>query len=284
MHIKHSPLLDSKMMHKNMLKLRNFIFLLFILILTSSSFLLAASDKPNVLFILADDLGWGDPGCYGGRGIPTPGIDRLAREGVRFTQFYQGGSVCSPSRATLMTGMWPSDVSVFGHFASHKINSRRDMPDSLNPTLQTLPRILQKSGYKTVHVGKWHLGMPSGGDGSLKPYGFDESYWIDCNQNGRSLWNIKERPVASKVLVEKTMEVLEQCKDEPFYCQLWFNDPHAALAPSEEQMKPFRNKRVPAGFTAPRQVYAATVAEMDRQIFRLLIKIQMAGLAVLSFI
>lgn len=65
--------------------------------------LIAGPDKPNVLFILADDLGWGDPQCYGGNGIPTPGIDRLAREGVRFTQFYQGGSVCSPTRATLMT-------------------------------------------------------------------------------------------------------------------------------------------------------------------------------------
>ena len=256
----------------------NKVFFSVVLFTFSSFFILASEDKPNFLFILADDLGWGDPQCYGGNGIPTPGIDRLAREGVRFSQFYQGGSVCSPTRATLMTGMWPSDVSVFGHFSSHDKNAKRGMPDFLDPAAQTLPRILHNFGYKTVHVGKWHLGRPPGGDGTLKDYGFDESYWIDCNQDGRSLWSIKERPVASKVLVEKTMEVLEQSKDKPFYCQLWFNDPHAALAPSEEQMRPFRNKRTPEGFTTPREVYAATVAEMDRQIYRLLVKVDELGL------
>jgi len=99
---------------------------------------LSAAEPPHILFILADDLGWGDLQCYGGNGISTPGLDRLAREGLRFTQFYQGGSVCSPTRATLMTGMWPSDVKVFGHFSSHDINLKRGMPDLLDPDLPTL--------------------------------------------------------------------------------------------------------------------------------------------------
>ncbi len=241
---------------------------------------LSAAVPPHILFILADDLGWGDLQCYGGSGINTPGLDRLAREGLRFTQFYQGGSVCSPTRATLMTGMWPSDVKVFGHFSSHDINLKRGMPDLLDPDLPTLPGLLRSAGYQTIHVGKWHLGLPSGSERNLKAYGFDESHWIDCSDGERSLWRIEERPVASQVLVEKTMQVLTAQKEsgKPFYCQLWLNDPHAALAPSEEQMKPYRGRYVPKGFTSPREVYAGTVAEMDRQIAKLLIRLDELGL------
>lgn len=239
----------------------------------------AEQRQPNILFILVDDLGYGDPRCYGGNRIPTPGIDRLAREGLLFTQYYQCGSVCSPSRASLMTGMWPSDVSVFGHFATPANNAKRGMPDFLDPSLPTLPRILQKGGYKTLHVGKWHLGRPKDSGESLDVYGFDEAHWIDCNHEGVSLWKVEQRPIASKVLVEKTIEVIEKNKSTPFYCQLWLDDPHALLAPSEEQMEPFRNKNAPKNFTTPHQVYAATVAEMDRQILRLLVKLDELNLA-----
>jgi N-acetylgalactosamine-6-sulfatase len=129
-------------------------------------------------------------------------------------------------------------------------------------------------------VGKWHLGMPSGDGQNLQPYGFDESYWIDCGDGQRSLWKTEERPVASRVLIEKTMEVLQNQKGgvQPFFCQLWLNDPHAALAPSVEQMQPYRGRYVPKGFTSPREVYAGTVAEMDHQILKLLIKLDELGL------
>jgi arylsulfatase A-like enzyme len=156
---------------------------------------------PSQLFILADDPGWGDPSCYGNGKFRTPSLDRLAREGTLFTQYYQG---------------------------------------------------------------------------VLSAYGFDEAHCVDAiaDMMGESvnLWSVENRPRASKVLVEETLAVLDRVKDPPFYCELWLNDPHAPLAPSVEQMKPFR-RSTPARFTSPLEVYAGTVAEMDRQIGRLLAKL-----------
>ncbi len=241
--------------------------------------------KPNILFILADDLGWGDPSCYGNTGFRTPAIDRLAREGTLFTQYYQGGSVCSPSRCTQLTGRWPAEFRIHGHYAKAEQNTQRAMSQFLDPSAATLPKLLKAGGYYTAHVGKWHLGLPpqaEKGVAALRDYGFDETRWLDAKAelDGKveDLWGIANRPRASKVLVDETIAVIERAKDKPFFCELWFNDPHASLAPSEEQMKPFRGG-VPAGFTSPFAVYAGTVTEMDRQIGRLLAKLDELGLA-----
>ena len=242
--------------------------------------------KPNILFILADDLGWGDPSCYGNTKFHTPALDRLAREGTLFTQYYQGGSVCSPSRCTLMTGRWPAEFRLHGHLARAEENTRRGMAQFLDPAAATVPKLLKQAGYTTVHVGKWHLGKPPqapAGTAALSDYGFDEARCVDAIADimgeAANLWDIANRPRASKVLVEETMGVLDRIKDKPFYCELWLNDPHAPLAPSIEQMKPFRGKLTPAGFTSPLEVYAGTVAEMDRQIGRLLARLDELHLA-----
>jgi len=241
--------------------------------------------RPNILFILADDLGWGDPSCYGNTKWKTPALDRLAREGTLFTQYYQGGSVCSPSRCTLMTGRWPAEFRIHGHYATPEQNRRRDMSNFLDPAAATLPRLLKQAGYATAHVGKWHLGRPPGAPDGLAVYGFDEAHWVDARSDMAgedvNLWGITNRPRASRVLVEAAMEVLERAKaapEKPFFCQLWLNDPHAPLAPSVEQCRPFRRNE-PAGFTSPFEVYGATVHEMDRQIGRLLDKLDQLGLA-----
>ncbi|HOP78920.1 MAG TPA: sulfatase-like hydrolase/transferase [Thermogutta sp.] len=236
-----------------------------------------AADRPNVLFLLADDLGWGDLSCYGNRKFRTPNLDRLAREGIIFTQYYQAGSVCSPTRAALMTGRYPAELAIHGHLATPEQNAARDMPNFLNPQVPTLPQLLKKAGYTTIHVGKWHLGEPSPETEGLQTYGFDVARWIDCREGDRNLWNIQERPVASRELVDATIQALKEVKDRSFYCQLWFNDPHALLAPSVEQMAPLR-RQVPEGFTSPFMVYAATVMEMDRQIGRLLNALDELGL------
>ena len=240
--------------------------------------------KPNILFILADDLGWGDPSCYGNVRFKTPALDRLAREGTLFTQYYQGGSVCSPSRCTLMTGRWPAEFRIHGHYAPAQENRRRDMSDFLDPAAATVPRLLKEAGYATAHVGKWHLGKPPKAGDGLAAYGFDEAHWVDAlgDMAGEdvNLWSIPNRPRASRVLVDSMIEVLQRAKaaGKPFYGQLWLNDPHAPLAPSAEQMKPF-HRQEPAGFTSPFEVFAATVAEMDRQIGRLLDQLDALGLA-----
>lgn len=239
---------------------------------------LAGQARPNILFILADDLGWGDLSCYGNRRFRTPALDRLARQGTLFTQFYQGGSVCSPSRGTLMTGRWPAELRLHGHLSSAGQNEERAMAQFLDPANATLPRLLRQAGYATAHVGKWHLGRPPEGDGTLEAYGFDTARWIDCQSGGTNLWAVGERPRATKVLADETIAVLEGLKGRPFYCQLWLNDPHALLAPSAEQMAPFR-RNVPEGFTSPFEVYAATVTEMDRELGRVLDALDTLGLA-----
>ncbi|NOU36282.1 MAG: sulfatase-like hydrolase/transferase [Kiritimatiellaceae bacterium] len=240
-----------------------------------------AGTRPNILFILADDLGWGDPSCYGNLRFKTPSIDRLAKQGTLFTQFYQGGSVCSPSRATLLTGRWPSELGIHGHLAlKEQKNADRGMPNFLSTQAETLPKLLQQAGYTTVHVGKWHLGRPPESGESLSVYGFGVAQWIDCISGTTNLWDLAERPRASRVLVDETISELNILKQagSPFYCQLWLNDPHAALAPSEAQMKSF-SKGVPPGFTSPFMVYAATVTEMDRQLGRLLNELDKLGLS-----
>lgn len=237
-----------------------------------------ARSRPNILFILSDDLGWGDPSCYGNRKFRTPVIDRLARQGTLFTQYYQGGSVCSPSRGTLMTGRWPSELRIHGHLATAKQNEERGMAQFLDPRTATLPRLLKQAGYATAHVGKWHLGRPPDAGESLSAYGFDVAHFIDGKNGTTNVWSVSERPHATKLMVEEALSVLESLTNGPFYCQLWLNDPHAALAPSDEQMAPFRGQE-PKGFTTPFAVYAATVTEMDRQIGRVLDKLDALGLS-----
>ena len=120
------------------------------------------SRKPNFVFIFADDLGWGDLGCYGNRQIKTPNLDELAKKGLLFTQFYVNGSVCSPSRTSIMTSHYPARQGVHGHFATHKQNEARAMPNWLDPKVHTVTGLLKGSGYVTGHFGKWHLGSGTG--------------------------------------------------------------------------------------------------------------------------
>ena len=135
--------------------------------LARSSF--AARPRPNILVILADDLGWSDLGCYGGE-IHTPNLDKLAQGGVRFTQFYNCARCC-PARASIMTGLYPHQVGM-GNMTSPK--PRGDFPGyagGLNDRNVTVPEVLKKAGYSTWMAGKWHLGHPG-----PVGWGFDEYY------------------------------------------------------------------------------------------------------------
>lgn len=235
------------------------------------------SSRPNIVFLLADDLGWGDLSCYGNQRFRTPELDRLAEQGTIFLQYYQTASVCSPTRASLLTGRFPAELRIHGHLSSPELNARRDMPNHLDPSVPTLPQLLRKAGYTTIHVGKWHLGRPENSGEGLAVYGFDHARWIDCREGDRNLWRVRERPTAAQELIDSAVELIGRHRDGPFYCQIWFHDPHAPLAPSSEQMQPFR-RGVPEGFTSPEMVYAATVVEMDRQIGRLLQALGKMGL------
>ena len=120
------------------------------------------AQKPNIIFFYADDLGYGDLACYGSQLAQTPRLDALAREGTRFTQFYVSHCVCSPTRASAITGHFPGRHRIYGHLAFFEQNRRRQMPDWLDVAAPSMPRALQLAGYRTAMIGKWHLGGGSG--------------------------------------------------------------------------------------------------------------------------
>lgn len=238
------------------------------------------SKRPNFVFIFADDLGWGDLGCYGNRQIKTPNLDRLANNGTLFTQFYVNGSVCSPSRTSIMTSHFPARHSVHGHFATHKQNKARAMPNWLDPKAHTVTGLLKSAGYTTGHFGKWHLGS---GDGAPGPgdYGIDEH----CTRvsNGPQLAgqdNPYFRAKSTGQIVDKTIEFIEKNRDKPFYVNVWTLVPHATLHPTDEQMKPYE-RYAPRGvpYKGVKQIYYASVSDLDRQIGRLIKKIDELGLS-----
>ena len=239
-------------------------------------------EKPNIIFLFVDDMGWGDLSCYGNDRIKTPALDKLASEGTLFTQFYVAASVCSPSRTAIMTGQYPARNSVFGHFATTKKNIERGMPDQLDPELTMLTDLLKREGYVTGHFGKWHLG--SGNEISPEDYGIDfyrtEHYSNFRNKEAIDIWSPQARPNSTKEILEDTMEFIDGNKGEPFYANVWFSDVHATLNPSKEQLENIR------GFKAKNikhegieRIYYASLLEMDRQIGLFVDKLDQMGLS-----
>ena len=132
------------------MKLPSLLLSPFSLLLVSCSLLRAAESRPNIVYILADDLGYGDLSCYGQQRVATPHLDRLAAEGMRFTQHYAGTTVCAPSRAAFLEGRHTGHTSVLGN----------QPPHLLDPKITTLPEALKQAGYATAIIGKWGLGHP----------------------------------------------------------------------------------------------------------------------------
>jgi len=238
--------------------------------------------KPNIIFIFADDLGWGDLGCYGNREIKTPRIDRLAKEGTLFTHFYVNSPVCSPSRAAVLTGQYPARVGIHGHIWNQENNQRRSMPDWLDTTVCTVPRLLKQQGYATAHFGKWHLG---GGYDVAAPdpgaYFFDKHKTV--NSAGPGFENQHDPYFfsrSSRLIVDETLNFIRENKDKPFYVNVWMLLPHSVLNPTDAQMEPYKrfspSDKIP--HKGAKQIYYASVTDMDHEIGRLLDKLADMGL------
>ena len=235
----------------------------------------AAADRPNVVVLLADDLGYQDIGCYGGP-VETPAIDALAEEGTRFSDFYSGCAVCSPSRATLLTGRhhiragvysWIHDPSQDSHLLRREI---------------TLAEILKDAGYATAHVGKWHLGLPTGQRDKPTPdeHGFD--YWFatwnnaspshedpdNFIRNGEPVGKLEG--YACQLVADEAIEWLESHRDRstPFFLNVWFHEPHAPIAAPERIVQEYGEPGDKAA------VYSATIDNTDRAVARLLEKLE----------
>lgn len=242
----------------------------------------ASPRKPNILFLFADDLGWGDLGCYGSERIKTPALDSLAAEGTLFTQFYAPASVCSPSRAGIMTGQYPARHRIFAHFTRDPAtNQERGMPQALDPDIYTLTDLMKEQGYMTGHFGKWHLGATP-----AEAYGLDVYITNDHTNQGDGqpieIMRPEVRPTITKEILDDALDFIEANRDRPFYANIWFSDTHATLNPSDEQLA-----EIPRRFHAPPNtrfsgvdhVYLAALNEMDRQIGRFLERLDKLGLA-----
>lgn len=239
---------------------------------------------PNIVFVFADDWGWGDLGCYGHESVQTPHLDHLASEGTLFTQFYVCSGVCSPSRAAVLTGQFPAQLGIHGHFAAPEDNAKRGMPDWLDPSHMTYTRLLQQAGYAVGHYGKWHLGS---GDGAPEPavYGIDDSRVNSGNgpqlEFSRDNWQPGLRARSSEFIVNHTIRFIEAHRRQPFLVNVWLNDTHAILEPNEEQLAPYNDLRpdfVGQQHCGANAIYYSVVSEADRQIGRLLKRLEELGL------
>lgn len=232
--------------------------------LTGRTFAQGPAKKPNIVFIFADDWGWGDLSCHGNGWLKTPNLDRLASEGVDFQQFNVLNPVCSPSRAAVMTGHFPARYGIHQHFASPTQNHERGMPDWLDPKAHMLPRLLRQAGYHTAHFGKWHLtNRNTHGAPPPAAYGYDESSVF----NGGADW-----PQAGvHETAANTMTFIKASKDRPFFVNVWLHESHTPHAPSKESMEKWKS------LDEQKQVYAAVISDGDKAVGMILEALKDAG-------
>lgn len=244
--------------------------------------------SPNIILILIDDMGSADVGCYrsadSANGLPpTPHIDRLATEGIKFTNYYSAAPICSPSRVGLMTGSVPGKWRITSFLADRKHNRTCEQADFLDASAPSVARELKSAGYATAHFGKWHMGGGRDVDNApgIRQYGFDEyastwessdpdplltsTNWIWAQSDSVKRWN------RTAYFVDKTLDFLKRNPNRPCYINLWPDDVHTPWVPDEQTLSEF-----PKGTEKPRE-FNAVLAELDVQIGRL-----MAGLKALG--
>ncbi|MGB0372807.1 MAG: arylsulfatase [Opitutales bacterium] len=276
--------------------------LLMILSLASAAPVLDAAPRPNIIYILADDLGYGDLGCYGQEVIQTPHLDKLASEGMRFTQHYTGSTVCGPSRSSLLEGKHTGNTYVRG-------NGMIQMRE--NPHELIFPYALKQAGYHTAMIGKSGIGCNT--DDAHRPYekGFDYFFGFTSHKKAHSyfppyLWRNDHGEVAqieypnndghegpdysSEKIIEEALGYIEKQKDGPFFLHLAFQLPHASLRAPEEWKAKYRpilkEKPLPEkphkGYSherEPKTTFAAMVSYMDHNVGRVIGKLKELGIA-----
>ena len=236
---------------------------LFLLIQCFYSF----GQKPNIVYIFADDLGYGDLSCYGAKDINTPNIDQIAKQGIKFTEFYSASSVCSPSRAALLTGRYPQRMGINTVFFSESFTG---IPDKEI----TIPEILKEKGYATGIVGKWHLGHHS----KYLPlqHGFDEYFGIPYSNDMESVVYMRGNEVESykvkqqyitKTYTKEAQKFITKNKDNSFFLYIAHSMPHVPLYASEEFIG-----------TSKRGLYGDVVQELDWSVGQILKSLREHGI------
>jgi len=261
----------------------------------------AEAARPNIVFILADDLGYGDVGCYGQKRIKTPNIDRLAAEGLRFTQAYSGSTVCAPSRCVLMTGLHTGRCRVRGN------GGATPLAQSLRPEDVTVARVLKETGYTTALAGKWGLGNAGVQDVGLPTrQGFDHFYgYLDQghahNYYPTFLWRNTEKValentvpdakpsgagVAEKrmqysadLVADEALAFIRRAKDQPFFLYFATTLPHANNEAGQRGMEvPEYGEYAALDWPEPQKGHAAMIGRLDRDVGRVLALLKELGL------
>ena len=220
--------------------------------------------KLNFVFILIDDMGWPDVGCYGSEFHETPNIDRLARQGMRFTDAYAACPVCSPTRASILSGQYPARVGVIDFISGHwrpyeKLRVPKNRTQYLPLDIVTISEALKSAGYVSAMIGKWHLG---GKEHTPEKQGFDF-----VRQQGK---NLNDKRVTA--YTDYAIQFIEQNRTKPFFLYLSHNTVHIPLEARKELVEKYQNKsKPPTGVN--NATYAAMVEHLDRNIGRLLQKI-----------
>lgn len=242
--------------------------------------LFADEKQPNVIVVLADDLGPGDLSCYRGE-TSTPNIDRMAQEGVRFSRYYAAAPICSPSRCGLLTGQFPGRWRITSYLQTRAGNRDCDQADFLDPRAPSLPRLLKVAGYRTAHIGKWHLG---GGRDVVDPpkfaeYGYDvglgtwESPEPHADLTARDwIWSADDevkRWQRTGWMVDRAVQFLADHGDAPCFVNLWLDDPHTPWVPSADDQRLGKDGRAGGKANTPERL-AKVLVETDRQVGRLL--------------
>ena len=255
---------------------------------------LEAAERPNVLLVFVDDMGWGDFSCFGNTEAQTPNIDAMAARGIRFEQFYVNSPICSPSRTAITTGCFPQRYGITSYLDNRQANIRRGINQWLDPKAVTLAKCLQKSGYATGHFGKWHMGGQRDVDDAppITTYGYDESLtnfegmgpkllpltevpdgnggvkdgriWGDAERlGGPYTWMLRSKITSG--FVDHALDFIYKAKADgkPFYVNVWPDDVHSPYFPSVSRWS--NNKH---------EIYLAVLEEMDQQFGRLFNKIK----------
>ena len=241
--------------------------------------------KPNMIFLLADDLGYGDLGCYGQEKINTPNLDRMANQGMRFTQHYAGSTVCAPSRCSLLTGLHTGHCEIRGN---KEVKPEGQYP--MSSQVITVSKMLQTADYKTAVIGKWGLGAP-GSDGVPNKQGFDYFFGYNCQREAHfyyptHLWRNEEKVLIKEnengrksvyshdLLTDDALRFIRQNKNQPFFLYLPYTIPHAELSVLEDSLNEylgqFPEEPYPGAHygaqKAPRAAYAAMISRMDSDV------------------
>jgi arylsulfatase A-like enzyme len=249
---------------------------------------------PNVIYIIADDLGFSDIETYGNQHISTPNINKLAKSGMSFTQFYSGTSVSAPSRASLMTGQHTGHTKIRGN---KELNPEGQEP--LDPTVKTIAQLFKTAGYATGAFGKWGLGYP-GSVGEPTRMGFDKFYGYNCQRQAHSyypawLYNnttkviLDSKTYSQDLIHQQMLQFIRENKDKPFFGYFAYSLPHASLEqPNDSILKMYDGKFCEpktytyngdyAGTTKPRAQFAGMVTRLDTYVGQVIAELEKQGI------